>query len=77
DLVAAGVLHDDYDPDSDLAYDFTPARSLEEIIAEDEAVSESPSMSREEALTDAHEYFRRVRMSAKFRKQAHINKNWT
>ena len=31
DLVAAGVLSDDYDPDNDPAYDFTPEPTAEEI----------------------------------------------
>ncbi len=40
-LIVAGVLYDDYDPDNDPAYDFTPLESLEEIPA-------GPPMSKEE-----------------------------
>ena len=41
DLVAAGVLYDDYDPDNDPAYNFTPLEPVEEI-------SEGIPMSEEE-----------------------------
>ena len=41
DLVAAGVLYDDYDPDNDPAYDFTPLPPKKEI-------PEGPPMSEEE-----------------------------
>ena len=77
DLVAAGVLYDDYDPDNDSGYDFTPERSLEEIAAEDEAVSSAPSMSKEEAIADVQEYFRRDRLAAEHRKEANHRATWT
>ena len=77
DLVAAGVLSDDYNPDNDSGHDFTPARSLEEIAAEDEAVSKAPSMSKEEALADAQEYFRRDRMTAESCQRANSPAAWT
>lgn len=40
DLVATGVLYDDYDPDNDPNYFFTPLRPVE--------VPEMPGMSQEE-----------------------------
>ena len=40
DLVAAGVLYDDYDPDNQEEYDFTPLEPVEEI-------PEGPPMSEE------------------------------
>lgn len=45
DLIAAGVLYDDYDPDNDPAYFFTPLPTAEEI--ERDRVKASP-MSKEE-----------------------------
>lgn len=41
DLVAAGVLHDDYDPDNDPAYDFTPMEPAEVVL-------QGPGMTEEE-----------------------------
>ena len=52
DLVAAGVLNDDYDPDNDPAYDFTP-------LPEEGRIPEGPGMSKErfDALTAVSDWY--------------------
>ena len=45
DLIAAGVLYDDYDPDNDPAYSFTPLPTEEEMAAQRAAIPKGPPMS--------------------------------
>lgn len=48
DLISAGVLYDDYDPDNDPAYFFTPLPTEEEIARDRAEASKVPPMSDEE-----------------------------
>jgi len=77
DLIAAGVLYDDYDPDNDPASSFTPERSLEEIAAEAKEVPKAPPMSDAEFQADVREYFKYGRMAAEYRKEANERATWT
>ena len=63
DLVAAGVLYDDYDPDNDPAYDFTPLPPKKEI-------PEGPPLSEEDFEAAKKRIFKYSNMAAEFRKQA-------
>ena len=48
DLISAGVLYDDYDPDNDPAYFFTSLPTPEEMAARKARASEAPPMSEEQ-----------------------------
>ena len=48
DLAAAGVLYDDYDPDNDPAYFFSPMPTPEEMATRRAKASEEPPMTEEE-----------------------------
>lgn len=63
DLVAAGVLYDDYDPDNDPAYDFTPEPPKREIPV-------GSGMSDEEFETYKRTAFRYSNMAKEYRKQS-------
>ena len=78
DLIAAGVLYDDYDPDNDPAYSFTPAPTAEEIAKQREAVPDSsPPMSEEEFDALMESSSRYSRLAAEYRKQANRRATWT
>jgi hypothetical protein len=63
DLVAAGVLHDDYDPENDPDYDFTPLRPVEEFTP-------GPPMSDEEFGARMNKFLRFFNLSDEFRKES-------
>ena len=77
DLVAAGVLYDDYDPDNDSGYDFTPERSLEEIAAEAKETPKMPPMSDAEFKALLESSSRYSRLAAEHRKEANRRATWT
>jgi hypothetical protein len=77
DLIAAGVLYDDYDPDNDPAYSFTPRPTEEEMAAQRAAVTKKTPMSDsefEERMNNLRRYFR---MAAEHRKEANQDATWT
>ena len=77
DLVAAGVLYDDYDPDNDPAYLFTPERSLEEIAAQRAAAPKKPPMSDAEFKARMNAVCRYSRTAAKHREEVNQRATWT
>ena len=77
DLVAAGVLYDDYDPDNNPVYSFTPERSLEEIAAEAKEAPKASKMSEEEFQAKLREHFKHGRMAEEHRKEANRRATWT
>lgn len=77
DLVAAGVLYDDYDPDNDPAYDFTPEPTAEEMAGLREKASEKTVISEEEFKEDMQEHFKHSRMAVEYRKEANRRETWT
>ena len=77
DLIASGVLYDDYDPDNGPAYSFTPERSPEEIAAEAKEAPKAPQMSEEEFEAWMAERFKYNKMAAEHRKEANQSATWT
>ena len=77
DLITAGVLYDDYDPDNDPAYSFTPAPTAEEMAEQREAVTDSPPMSEEEFEARMNQALRYNNLAAEYRKQANRRATWT
>ena len=77
DLVAAGVLYDDYDPDNNPVYSFTPERSLEEIAAEAKEAPKKPPMSDAEFKARMNAVCRYNKMAAEHRKEANRRATWT
>ncbi len=77
ELIAAGVLYDDYDPENDPAYDFTPLPTEEEMAARRASVAPSPPVSDEEFQEDMRELTKYSRMSAEHRKAVNRRATWT
>ena len=77
DLIAAGVLYDDYDPDNDPTYSFTPARSLEEIAAEAKQAHKASPMSDAEFEERMNTVLRYNKMAAEHRKEVNRRATWT
>jgi hypothetical protein len=63
DLVSAGVLYDDYDPDNDPDYFFTPLRPVEEFTP-------GPPMSDEEFKVWMNKSFRFFNLAEEFKKES-------
>jgi hypothetical protein len=63
DLVAAGVLYDDYDPDNDPDYFFTPLRPVEEFTP-------GPPMPDEEFEARMNKSLRFFKLASEFRKES-------
>ena len=70
DLIAAGVLYDDYDPENDPTWFFTPLPTAEEIAAQREAVTKKPPMSDAEFEERMNHLCRYFRMGAEHSKEA-------
>ena len=70
DLIAAGVLYDDYDPDNDPAYSFTPEPNMEEYTP-------GPPIPEEEFKAQMQEATKYSRMAAEHRKEANRRTTWT
>ena len=77
DLIAADVLYDDYDPDNDPAYSFTPTPTAEEIERREADISESSPISSAEFQAQMEDYFKHGRMAAEYRKNANQRATWT
>ena len=77
DLIAAGVLYDDYDPDNDPAYSFTPRPTEEEMAAQRAATSECPPMSDVQFKALLESSFKYSRLAAEHRKEASRRATWT
>ncbi|PZO18176.1 MAG: hypothetical protein DCF25_10120 [Leptolyngbya foveolarum] len=67
DLIAAGVLYDDYDPENNSKYCFTPEETLEEI-------PDGPPLPEEEFQVLLNFSFRH---SSKTRKKSNRSRTWT
>ena len=76
-LIAAGVLYDDYDPDNDPAYSFTPLPTEEEMAAQRAAIPEGPPISDAEFQEQMREYSKYDKMAAEHRKEANRSATWT
>ena len=70
DLVAAGVLYDDYDSDDNSAYSFTPEPTIEEYMPE-------PPIPEEEFKAQMKEATKYSRLAAEHRKEANRLATWT
>ena len=70
DLISAGVLHDDYDPDNDPAYSFTPEPIVEEYTP-------GSPIPEEEFKAQMQEATKHSRMAAEHRKEANRRATWT
>lgn len=77
DLVAAGVLYDDYDPDNDPAYSFTPKPTAEEMARREAETPKAPPMSDEEFQADMEDHFKHSNMAAQQRKALNLRETWT
>jgi len=77
DLIAAGVLYDDYDPDNDPAYSFTPLPTEEEMAAQRAAVPECSPVSDAEFQEQMQEYLKYDKMAAEHRKEVNRRETWT
>lgn len=77
DLVAAGVLYDDYDPDNDPAYDFTPAPTAEEMAEIRAKETRKTPMSGAEFQKWMKERFKHSKMAAEYRMEANRRETWT
>ena len=77
DLVAAGVLYDDYDPDNNPVYSFAPLPTEEEMAAQKEAATKKPPMSDAEFKARMNAVCRYSRMAAEHRKEANRRATWT
>lgn len=69
DLVSAGVLYDDYDPDNDSAYDFTPLPTEEEIAKDRAISSKCDPMAEEEFQALIKKTFAFSDLAAELRKE--------
>ena len=77
DLITAGVLYDDYDPDNDPAYSFTPAPTAEEMDKQRELALNAPPVSEEEFKAQLESFTQYSKMAAEYRKQANRRATWT
>ena len=77
DLIAAGILYDDYDPDNDPAYSFTPLPTEEEMAARRAAVTKKPPMSDAEFKARMNAVCRYSRIAAEHRQETNRRSTWT
>ncbi|MGC1527444.1 MAG: hypothetical protein WA783_15470 [Phormidesmis sp.] len=77
DLVAAGVLYDDYDPDNNPAYSFTPRPTEAEMAAQREAATKKPPMSDAEFKALLESSSRYSRLAEEHRKETNRRATWT
>ena len=77
DLVAAGVLYDDYDPDNDPAYDFTPEPTAAEMTEIRVKETRKTPMSDTEFQKWMKERFKDSKMAAEYRTEANRRETWT
>ena len=77
DLIAAGVLYDDYDPDNDPAYSFTPRPTEKEIAAQRETVPKKPPMSDAEFEKKMDNLRRCFKIADEHRQKANRRATWT
>lgn len=77
DLIAAGVLYDDYDPDNDPAYSFTPKPTAEEMARREANTPQGPPMSDEEFQADMAAFFKYSIMAEQQRKELNQRETWT
>lgn len=77
DLISSGVLYDDYDPDNDPAYSFTPLPTAEEMAKRKAKAPKGAAISEAEFQAQMKDYFKHGRMAAEYRKEASKRETWT
>lgn len=76
DLISAGVLYDDYDPENNPAYDFTSRLTVVEIAALQKRVPQAPPVSDEEFQADMQAHTKYSRLATEFRRNANRRSTW-
>ena len=76
DLIASGVLYDDYDPDNDPAYSFTPLPTAEEMAQKEAEAIKRPPMSEAEFKERMNAVRRYSKMAGEHRKESNRRENW-
>ncbi len=77
DLISAGVLYDDYDPDNNPVYDFTPEPTAAEMAARRVEASKSPPMSDVEFKALLESSSKYARLAIEQRKEFNRHATWT